>query len=50
MPALKRVAIGLSITALTLIGYFYVGEWFEPWMAVVNGGGFILGGMWMRRN
>jgi hypothetical protein len=44
------VAIGLGITALTLIGYFYVGPWFELWMAVVNGGGLILGGLWMRRN
>lgn len=44
------VAIGLSIIALTLIGYFYVGPWFEPWMAVVNGGGLILGGLWMRRS
>ncbi|MFL5055377.1 MAG: hypothetical protein ACJ8DE_09025 [Microvirga sp.] len=44
------VAIGLSITALTLIGYGFAGEWFEPWMAVVNGGGLILGGLWMRRN
>jgi hypothetical protein len=44
------VAIGLSITALTLIGYFYLGDWFEPWMALVNGGGLILGGLWMRRN
>jgi hypothetical protein len=44
------VAIGLSITVLTLIGYFFVGEWFEPWMAVVNGGGLVLGGLWMRRS
>jgi hypothetical protein len=44
------VAIGLGITALTLVGYFFVGNWFEPWMAVVNGGGLILGGVWMRRN
>ena len=44
------VAIGLSITALTLIGYFFVGPWFEPWMAVVNGGGLMLGGLWMRRS
>ena len=47
---LAYVAIGLSITALTLIGYFYLGHWFEPWMALVNGGGLILGGLWMRRN
>jgi len=44
------VAIGLSIAALTLIGYFFAGEWFEPWMAAVNGGGLMLGGLWMRRN
>jgi hypothetical protein len=44
------IAIGVSITVLTLIGYFFVGEWFEPWMALVNGGGLILGGLWMRRS
>jgi hypothetical protein len=44
------VAIGLGITALTLIGYFFVGGWFDLWMAVVNGGGLILGGLWMRRS
>ncbi|MBC7580634.1 hypothetical protein [Tardiphaga sp.] len=44
------VAIGVGITALTLLGYFFAGDWFEPWMAVVNGGGLLLGGFWMRRN
>jgi len=44
------VAIGLGISALTLIGYFYVGAAFLLWMAVVNGGGLILGGLWMRRS
>ena len=44
------VAIGLAITALTLVGYFFAGDWFEPWMAVVNGGGLMLGGLWMRRS
>jgi hypothetical protein len=44
------VAIGLGITALTLIGYFFSGDWFELWMAVVNGGGLVLGGLWMRRS
>jgi hypothetical protein len=43
------VVIGIGISALTLIGYFLAGNWFEPWMAVVNGGGLILGGLWMRR-
>jgi hypothetical protein len=44
------VAIGLGITALTLIGYFFSGDSFDLWMAVVNGGGLILGGLWMRRS
>jgi uncharacterized membrane protein len=44
------VAIGLGISALTLIGYFFIGDWFHVWMAVVNGGGLMLGGLWMRRS
>lgn len=43
------IAIGLSITALTLIGYFFVGgAAFLLWMAAVNGGGLVLSGLWMR--
>jgi hypothetical protein len=44
------VAIGLGITALTLIGYFFAGNWFDLWMAFVDGGGLMLGGLWMRRS
>ena len=44
------VAIGLGITALTLIGYFFAGNWFDLWMAFVDGGGLVLGGLWMRRS
>ena len=44
------VAIGLGISALTLIGYFHAGAAFLLWMAFVNGGGLILGGLWMRRS
>ena len=44
------VAIGTGITVLTLIGYFYIGEAFPLWMALVNGGGLIFGGLWMRRS
>jgi hypothetical protein len=44
------VAIGLSIIALTLIGYFCIGDSFDLWMAFVNGGGLLLGGLWMRRS
>jgi len=43
------IAIGLSITVLTLIGYFFItGFTFLLWMAVVNGGGLIVSGLWMR--
>jgi hypothetical protein len=45
------IAIALVITVLTLIGYFYIVGWaFLLWMAFVNGGGLILGGLWMRRS
>jgi hypothetical protein len=43
-------AIGLSIIILTLAGYFFAGDGFDLWMAFVNGGGLILGGLWMRRD
>jgi hypothetical protein len=44
------IAIGAAITVLTLIGYFLItGAAFLLWMAVVNGGGLIVGGLWMRR-
>lgn len=42
--------IGIAVAALTLIGYFVAGPWLELWMAAVNGGGLVLGGLWMRRN
>ncbi|HXY98348.1 MAG TPA: hypothetical protein VEI03_00015 [Stellaceae bacterium] len=40
---------GIAVTALTLAGYFWAGAWFALWMAVVNGGGLIAGGLWLRR-
>jgi hypothetical protein len=45
------VVIGLTITVLTLVGYFFiVGAALMLWMAVANGGGLIVGGLSMRRN
>jgi len=44
------VTIGVCIIALTLVGFFFVGSAFPLWMAFVNGGGLILGGLWMRRS
>lgn len=43
------LALGVGISALVLVGYFFIGgEAFLLWMAVVNGGGLILSGLWMR--
>ncbi|MGD0183906.1 MAG: hypothetical protein ABSC25_01500 [Roseiarcus sp.] len=42
-------ALGLGLSALIVAGYFWSGEWFNLWLAVVNGGGFVLCGLWMRR-
>ena len=45
------VVIGAAIVALTLIGYFFIASAaFLWWMAFVNGGGLIVGGLWMRRD
>ena len=44
------VAIGLGISGLALVGYFFIGDWFDLWMAFVDGGGLMLGGLWMRRS
>jgi hypothetical protein len=43
------LVVGISITALTLLAYFFAGPWFELAMAFINGGGLMLGGLWMRR-
>ena len=42
-------ALGLGLSALVLAGYLWSGEWLNLWLAAVNGGGFILCGLWMRR-
>jgi hypothetical protein len=43
------LALGLGISALVLIGYFFItGDAFLLWMASVNGGGLIVSGLWMR--
>jgi len=42
-------ALGLGLSGLVLSGYLWSGEWFTLWLAAVNGGGFILCGLWMRR-
>jgi hypothetical protein len=44
------IVIAVCTTALTLIGYYYIDSAFLLWMAVVHGGGLVLGGLWMRRS
>jgi hypothetical protein len=43
------ILCGLAVTALTLIGYFWSGVWFPLWMAAIDGGGLLAGGLWLRR-
>jgi hypothetical protein len=41
--------LGLAITGLTVAGYLWVGSAFDLYMALINGGGLIVCGLWMRR-
>jgi hypothetical protein len=43
------IAVGVTIIVLTLIGYFFITtDLFLIWMAMVNGAGLIVSGLWMR--
>ncbi|MGH9475078.1 MAG: hypothetical protein ACRD1C_01970 [Terriglobales bacterium] len=39
---------GLGIGVLTVVGFFWLPQYFLPWMALTGGGGLILGGVWLR--
>ncbi|HML09057.1 MAG TPA: hypothetical protein VK430_13130 [Xanthobacteraceae bacterium] len=41
--------LGVAIAALCFAGYLWVERWFDFYLAVVDGGGLILAGLWMRR-
>jgi hypothetical protein len=43
------VLCGALVTALSLVGYVWAGDWFPLWMAATGGGGLIAGGLWLRR-
>jgi len=43
------VILGISVTALTAIGYLWLGNLYLPWMAVVAGGALIASGLYLRR-
>jgi hypothetical protein len=42
-------AFGVVFSGLLLAGYFWAGQAFDLWIALVSGGGFVLFGLWMRR-
>jgi hypothetical protein len=44
----RMLIAGVAIAALTLIGFFFLKSWFGALMAVVGGGGLVLGGFWLR--
>jgi hypothetical protein len=44
----RMIVLGLAMGALTLFGFFDLAPYFSLWMAVVGGGGLILGGFWLR--
>jgi hypothetical protein len=46
--AARMMIAGVVIGALTLVGYFYLPQYFELWMAAVGGGALVLGGIWLR--
>ena len=43
------VILGLSVAALVAIGYVAIGPAYPLYLAVVNGGGLVLCGLWMRQ-
>jgi hypothetical protein len=45
---LRMLFLGTALLGLTLVGFFYFREIFQLWMAIVGGGGLILGGLWLR--
>jgi hypothetical protein len=44
----RFLVTGVALTALTLVGFFWLREYFPLWMAIVGGGGLVLGGLWLR--
>jgi hypothetical protein len=45
----RYIVLGIAVAALTLIGYFALAPFFSLWMAIVMGGGLVLGGFWLRQ-
>jgi hypothetical protein len=45
----RMAALGLALIALTLIGFYAIGQWYWLYMGLVGGGALFLGGLWLRR-
>lgn len=45
----RYVIAGLTLAALTLLGFFVLPAYFLLWMAVVGGGALVAGGIWLRK-
>ena len=43
------IILGLAVAALVAVGYFALGPAYPLYLAVVNGGGLIVCGLWMRQ-
>jgi hypothetical protein len=48
MGATRLLVIAAAIAVATMGGFFLLADLFLPFMAVVGGGGLILGGLWLR--
>jgi hypothetical protein len=43
------ICLGVGVAALSFAGFLWVERWFDLYLALVDGGGMILAGLWMRR-
>jgi multidrug transporter EmrE-like cation transporter len=46
---LAYIGLGIGVAILTFAGYLWIETWFELYLAIVNGGGLCIAGLWMRR-
>ncbi len=42
--------LGALVTVATVVGYYFIGEYFYLWMAVCGGGALIASGLFIRKN
>jgi len=46
---LRWTVLGAAVCVMSVLSYFFLAPWYDLVMAVVGGGGLLLGGTWMRR-